>query len=191
MADGDARVRLFVAWFPDAPLLALLADPRLESLREIGRRVPDANRHVTALFIGDTPEGEIGAIRVAVDQAASTHHAFPLAPDRLAVRGSSRNPMLWAMYRPSWPLQSIRDSLVRSIGREPLSAQAATVTPHITLFRFPARGRRQAKEIAARHGDLAVPAQVDHLSLVASRLTREGSVYTRLHTRTLAPRGQD
>lgn len=190
MPAGDGRARLFVAWFPGREVLGRLADPLLERMAAIGRRIPDANRHLTVLFIGDTPEKDLPDVCAAVGRTAAAHRPFTLEPDGITVRGSGRRPMLWAQYRPHPAFRSLRCRLAQSVAPASPPPEPGDPVPHVTLFRFPPGSRAKAKDAARECAGLAVPLAVDHIALVRSRLTKEGSIYTVLAKRALgAPPG--
>lgn len=179
-------VRSFVA-------IELLADIRknlallLRRLREGNERVAwvkPENLHATVFFLGDASRDELERFSAALRDGIGE-----VAPFRVRIAGlkvvpsRSRPRTLWAdMEGPSDAFACLKrtvDTCARTIDRDP---EDRPFRPHVTLARF--RGRGHEKALISRVEDSrdfdAGEFTIRGVSLFASRLTPNGSIYTRL-----------
>jgi RNA 2',3'-cyclic 3'-phosphodiesterase len=125
--------RLFFALWPDKPARTALASRAAEMARRCGGRpVPEANLHMTLVFLGEVDTSRIESLRRAADGAACC--GFSLALDRIGEFRRAR--VAWAgCDRPPAELlrfQSALEGLIRAAGFSPDSRPFA---PHLTLVR--------------------------------------------------------
>jgi len=159
--------------------LARWRDAAIDGRSEL-RRVPEAQLHVTLVFLGNTPPDEIGDLWEAVGAAAAGLQAPLLTP--LGVKGvPPRRPRLFAL-----DLHDAGDRAGRLCSRVSQAlnrTEERALWPHVTL----ARVRR-----GARAGALTVPEAMPFdtftapaLTLYRSQPTAAGARYTPLHSLAL------
>ena len=137
--------------------------------------------HLTLKFLGETEEGLVPEILVALRAACAGLKPVPL---RLRGTGAfpslSRMSVLWLGIEGAEPLARIVDSLER--GLEPLGfpRERRPWTAHLTLARVKGReGLDRARSLLEAHRDETFgEPRVDEIRLKKSVLTPEGPVYS-------------
>ncbi|MGH7072769.1 MAG: RNA 2',3'-cyclic phosphodiesterase [Stellaceae bacterium] len=138
-----------------------------------GARWIDAgNYHITLRFIGEVDEGLAGDIDVALARIKAPRFAVTLAgigsfSGREVFVGVERSDAL------SHLRGKVESALVR-VGRPPESRRFA---PHVTLARLKGGNTRLQSYLEANALYRATPFPVEHFSLIASYLTKSGSIY--------------
>jgi 2'-5' RNA ligase len=157
--------RLFVAVWPDEPVLAYL-DRLADLLGECVRATPRSRRHLTLAFLGDAdPEA-------AADRLASTtlpRCVLTIDPRPIRV---GRN-LLAAAVTGGEPLAAAVEAAVAPVRTQP--AEQRPFLGHITI------GRQARKH--TRLPAITTPGPVmtvERVTLVDSHLTRDGPIYTTL-----------
>jgi len=148
------------------------------------RLVRPASLHVTLVFLGHHPEGEVDAIREAALSGVAALPAPALAA--AALKGvPPRRPRLWALdlddpeQRSAAVHEAVASPLVAGGWYEP---EKRPFWPHVTLARV--RARRRAPRIDADPPPLSFVAS--EVVLYRSRLSRAGADYEPLARATLA-----
>lgn len=177
-------LRLFVAIVPPAPLPARLHALQ-ERLRPAGadvKWVEAQNLHVTLKFLGETPETDLPGVKDVLRSLAPTQAPFHL---RLAgagffpPRGTPR--VVWVGLDEGFEalrhLHVAVESACRTLGFAPEDRPFAA---HLTLGRVRSTGHEDAlkREIVKLRDDVVGSFRVGGFSLVESRLTPRGPVYT-------------
>jgi RNA 2',3'-cyclic 3'-phosphodiesterase len=137
------------------------------------RWVDPGNYHLTLRFIGDVDEG------VACDVDAALLHIQARRFD-MALAGVGRfgDRMLWAGVEKSPPLVHLRDKVESTLVRLGLEPETRRYAPHVTLARLRNANEAKLQEFLAGHALFrAAPFPVEKFSLVASYLTKAGSIY--------------
>ena len=156
--------------------LARWRDAAIDGRSEL-RRVPEAQLHVTLVFLGNTPPDEIGDLWEAVGAAAAGLQAPLLTP--LGVKGvPPRRPRLFALN-----LHDTGDRAGRFHGRvsETLGhTEQHPLWPHVTLARVRRGARARALTVpgAMPFESFTAPA----LTLYRSQPTAAGARYTPLRS---------
>ena len=141
--EGRARkrardgVRLFVAAYPPPELVAHLQGC-LESLDLPPHRMTPAEQvHLTLLFLGETPEKDLGTIREGIERACSGLPASVLQTEALISlpkRGPAR--LIAARTDVTATVRELHDRLARRLVSRPREKPGAHYLPHLTLCRF-------------------------------------------------------
>ena len=136
------------------------------------RWLDPGNFHVTVRFIGEADEG----LAADIDDALSRIRA-PRFAVSLAGMGSFSGRELYIGVEKCDGLSVLRDKVERALVRLRLEPEGRRYTPHVTLARL----RRQDGRLEAYLGDHALyrapPFPVERFHLVASYLTKAGSIY--------------
>jgi RNA 2',3'-cyclic 3'-phosphodiesterase len=137
------------------------------------RWVDPGNYHLTLRFIGEVDEG------MASDVDAVLLHIQAKRFDvALAGVGHFGDRMLWAGVEKSPPLVHLRDKVESALVRLGLEPETRRYAPHVTLARLRNASGAKLQEFLAEHALFrAEPFPVEKFSLVASYLTKAGSIY--------------
>lgn len=125
--------RLFFALWPSPALRHKLADENAALiLGSGGKPVPDANLHVTVVFVGEQPAQRLDAILAA--GASVSAPAFTLSFDRAESWSRSKVLVLPATRTPP-ELAALVDRLHISLSDRQIELQREEYRPHVTLAR--------------------------------------------------------
>lgn len=179
-------MRLFVAVGLQDALRGRLAEVTTllsRRLRGVAWVRPE-NVHLTLKFLGEVGEGEVPALRKALDETALRHAPFGLSAGGLGAFPSSERPrVIWA------GLEGDRESLSRlvadleeacsSLGFAP---EDRPYHPHLTLGRVksPAEAGGLEKVFRAARADSLGPLAVDVILLMKSTLSADGALHEAL-----------
>jgi 2'-5' RNA ligase len=137
------------------------------------RWVDPGNYHLTLRFIGEIDEGTASD----VDAALLPIRAKPFAVT-LAGVGRFGDRMLWVGVEKSPPLVHLRDKVESALVRLGLAPETRRYAPHVSLARLRNASEAKLQEYLTEHALFrAEPFPVDKFSLVASYLTKAGSIY--------------
>jgi 2'-5' RNA ligase len=137
------------------------------------RWVDPGNYHLTLRFIGEIDEGTASD----VDAALLPIRAKPFAVT-LAGVGRFGDRMLWVGVEKSPPLVHLRDKVESALVRLGLAPETRRYAPHVSLARLRNASEVKLQEYLTEHALFrAEPFPVDKFSLVASYLTKAGSIY--------------
>jgi 2'-5' RNA ligase len=161
----------------------------LRSRREAVTWVAGPAMHLTAVFLGELPEGRIPELCDLLEIVAE-HQAplrFHLGPP--GVFGGERPKVLFtSLTGPVETLRTLVERLEQRLRRLGVPLEKRRYRPHVTLGRV----RSGGEELAAAHlGNAPLPLSVDltRLVLFESRLHPEGPLYTALADFPLAGAG--
>ncbi|MBL8002969.1 MAG: RNA 2',3'-cyclic phosphodiesterase [Flavobacteriales bacterium] len=173
MSDADP-LRLFVGTSLPEPVIAGIRRCAAPLLQAPGWRVmPELQWHLTALFLGNRPAGEVAGIRRLVRSVAAETPRFHVLNGRLVTMPEERPTMLWVRFDPNPVLTELHRRLADALG---LAPDARTpYWPHITLAR--------SSGVVPFHREESVCMErfaIDHLTVFSSELHPAGSVHTPL-----------
>ena len=170
--------RLFLALWPDASMREQLAHSVRKGVRSSGgRRVPEANYHITLVFIGAVPEGRVAELGVVVRAVIGTGTgAGPIEVplQELAYWPGPR--VLCAV--PSAPLAG----LAGGVGGLLEALAAAAFAPDLKLFRPHVTVARKVMRPSASAPLHPVLWRFDEFALIESRTLEAGPVYSVVET---------
>jgi RNA 2',3'-cyclic 3'-phosphodiesterase len=137
------------------------------------RWVDPGNYHLTLRFIGEVDEGMASDIDAALLQIRAPRFAVSLAGV-----GSFGDRMLWAGVEKNPALMHLRDKVESALVRLGLEADTRRYAPHVSLARLRNASEAKLQAFLGEHALFrAEPFPVDQFSLVASYLTKSGSIY--------------
>jgi len=138
--------------------------------------VDAGNYHVTLRFIGEVDEGTASDIDVALAQIRAPR--FELAVAGVGQFGDAKPRALWAGVEKNASLLQLRDKVEHALVRIGIEPETRKYAPHVTLARLRDTDLAKLQEFLARHALWrAEPFRVDRFSLIASYLTKSGSIY--------------
>lgn len=188
MSVGAEKLRLFLALPIPAEVKAGICPAQDELRRLLPPRAASwtrtENMHLTLRFLGDVDGQRVEALIAAVSSVTAGFGALPLVAERLGVFPDLRYPrVVWAWAHDEADrlaeLQRRVATVTNEFTREPAEEK---FTGHITLARIKQIKRPQAGIIASflqgavkrRFGEWTA----DHLELIRSELSPDGSRYT-------------
>jgi len=161
---------------------------RLQGLNIPGIRwVRPDSVHLTLKFLGSVPVEDVLPVTEAMGQAASGTPFLTLSVEGAGVFPNGRSPrVIWlGVQSDVQPLALLQGKLEEALEARGYAREGRAFTPHLTLGRV--RGRLQPPELGKlidavdEVSDLgAVELPVDTLSLMESRLRKEGALYQRV-----------
>ncbi|MBX6369791.1 MAG: RNA 2',3'-cyclic phosphodiesterase [Rhodospirillales bacterium] len=139
--------------------------------------VDTGNLHLTLRFIGEVDEGLATDIDEALLQIRA--HAFELELAGVGQFGAGeKTRSLWVGVERNERLLQLHDKVEHALTRVGIAPEMRKYSPHVTLARFKYVHAARVQEFIERHALFrAPPFRVDHFSLVASYLTKGGSIY--------------
>jgi len=145
--------------------------------------------HLTLKFLGNIPSGRVPEIEGAVREAARGVPAFHLEVGGLGVFPNPQRPRVaWVAVRGEVErlagLQKGIDSVLLPLG---FPRESRPFTPHLTLARVrerasPQERRRFGELVMSTKFEARLPLEVSAISLMRSRLTPAGAIYSRIFT---------
>ncbi len=176
--------RLFIAAYPP-PLWARAAVALVEGPgAPAGSRVVDTGMvHLTLLFIGDTPPGDVMRVRESVDGAAAGVSPFTLRPMglvRLPQRGPPR--LIAVECEASSPASELHHRLVARLVHRRTGRSGNGFLPHLTVCRLQPGS---SWESGGRADPVLTEFRVEQICLVRSDLSPSGAVHTIVHRSAL------
>ena len=137
------------------------------------RWVDPGNYHLTLRFIGEVDEGVASDIDAALLRLSAPR--FPLT---LAGVGQFGTRMLWVGVEKSPALLQLQAKVETALQRAGIPPEGRRYTPHVSLARLrPPLGPRVPAFLAEHALFRAPPFEIDCFSLVASYLTKNGTIY--------------
>ncbi|WP_281280165.1 RNA 2',3'-cyclic phosphodiesterase [Panacagrimonas perspica] len=164
--------RLFFALLPDAATreaMTLAAKSIALKLAHGGREVPEANLHLTLMFLGD-------AVPAQDEQAAcGAAESVSSDPFTFALDAAGSFPTAWwlGQHKASPELQRLRKSLQTAITTRKVAYDRQHFVPHVTIARHP-KTRLATTSIAP------VEWRCDSFSLMRSSLAGQGVAYEQI-----------
>lgn len=149
------------------------------------RWVTPANVHLTVVFLGSVPPGDIDRIGSAAGAVCSRYGPFSLALNGLGTFGGRRRPrVLWVgLVGDVERMGGFRDALQKELGSLCAKPETRPFRPHLTLGRFKdhARPGRELEDcLEEKAGLTSAVVDLNELVLFRSDLKPGGAVYTRL-----------
>jgi 2'-5' RNA ligase len=164
---------------------------RLSAVIDDVKWVAIENLHWTLQFLGDVEELEIPAVCTAVAEAAAECEPFDLtAWGAGAFPTADRPRTLWiGSGEGAADMVALQKAIERRLKKLGYRSEQRRFVPHLTLGRAGRHGRPQSlTAILASLADFDAGSMlVDEVTVFASQLTREGSVYEPLSRAPLAP----
>ena len=190
MSAGAEKLRLFLALPVPSEIKAGLSAAQDELRRLLPPRAASwtraENMHLTLHFLGDVDGQRVEALVAGVGSAAAGFGELPLVAERLGVFPDLRYPrVVWAwVHDEADRLAELQRRVVAATSEFTCEPAEEKFSGHITLARVKQIKRPQAEIIASflqdavnrRFGDWTA----DHLELIRSELSPDGSRYTRL-----------
>lgn len=137
------------------------------------RWVDPGNYHLTLRFIGEVDEGLASDIDAALLQIRA-----PRFEVSLAGVGLFGDRMLWVGVEKNPALMHLRDKVESALVRLGLEADTRRYAPHVSLARLRNANETKLQAFLGEHALFrAAPFPVQRFSLVASYLTKSGSIY--------------
>jgi 2'-5' RNA ligase len=190
------QIRAFIA--VELPPDFKLALARLQDKLKSGGRAPvkwvePDNIHLTLKFLGNIDAALIDRVTGVMQEAARGVHPFRVEMGGLGVfPGPGRVRIVWVGLTGDvaklTQLQKGLDAALAPLGFTP---ESRPFTPHLTLARVrdnasPEQRQDLGRLVTATRFEVPGSIKVDAVHLMRSQLTREGPVYTRLSSLTLA-----
>jgi 2'-5' RNA ligase len=186
------EIRSFLAF--DLPLeikkiISHVSQEMKRSLRNV-RWVRTENIHITMVFMGNIPAGDIESLGRFVGKVCKQYGTFNIALTGAGFFGGRRNPrVLWIGLTGDLERMSLlRDDLQAALRPYGINEEKRRFSPHLTLGRFRWKGgeKMQIEKILSQYKDLKGPVcALDELILFRSDLSPRGAFYTRLNAWTL------
>jgi 2'-5' RNA ligase len=140
------------------------------------RWVDPGNFHLTLRFIGEIDEGTAADVDEALLRLKAAPFSVQLAG--VGVFGGDKLRQLWVGVGREPALISLQSKIELALIRIGLPPEPRKYVPHVTLARLRAPRHGELQEFLAAHAQFrAEPLPVDSFSLIASYLTKAGSVY--------------
>ena len=175
-----SNIRLFIAAEMPGGLVEYFAGLGVRFPAQSWRTVPEANLHLTLLFIGNVPVTRLTEIQEKLPRIARQHAAFRLELEKIEAGPKPKNPrLIWARFtrHPSF------ENLSRHLHQElvPEVGLPADSIPHVTL----ARRRKEASQLnpfpeITPANRLTLP--VSRVGIWQSELRQPHPVYSVLHS---------
>lgn len=156
---------------------------RLAPLWPTARWTRPEDIHLTLCFIGDVDEGRVPDLAAALEKAAEATGPFTLVQAGLELAPPGRRPptMIWASFAESAAFARLALAVRRAA--EPFAAAmpaAKDVLPHATLARLRSAGTAAGSGDALEPMPGPLPVTVSGFSLIESRLTPAGPIYSEI-----------
>jgi len=149
--------------------------------------VASENLHLTLHFIGDVPERDVEPLSARLGSVIESHQSFELPFEGVAASPNARRArMLWAEFAdPDGACAKLSGDLAAVTTQLEYGTQRRAFRPHVTLCRArrphridPDAVAAATEHVSARCDSMSVPSA----TLLASRLTPRGPVYTEVGT---------
>ena len=155
------------------------------------RTVRPEGVHLTLKFLGSVPQSEVPAAASAISSVVRQHRPFTLDIGGFGAYPGDQSPrVLWAGVSGPEALFRLRANVEESLVPLGFAADSRRWSPHLTLARIrdgtSKRDRRLAWKALANLEAISRKTTVSSVSLVASRLTPKGAVYSTVETFKIA-----
>jgi 2'-5' RNA ligase len=135
--------------------------------------VDPGNYHLTLRFIGEIDEGRAEDVDAALSQIRAPRFDLTLA----TVNHFGRR-QLWVGVERNDALTHLHQKIETAINRLGFAPDEHRYTPHVTLARLKFTSEERLQAYIAEHALYrAQPFHVDRFALIASYLTKSGSIY--------------
>ena len=170
-----------------ARVVSALAGSHVRGLRT----VKPEGVHLTLKFLGSVPQSEVPAVTSAISSVVKQHRPFTLDIGGFGAYPGDHSPrVLWAGVSGPEALLRLQADIEESLTSLGFAADSRQWSPHLTLARIrdgtSKRDRRLAWKALANLDPISRLTKVSSVSLVASRLTPKGAVYSTVETFKIA-----
>lgn len=165
----------------------LVDDLREQSAGAV-RWVNPSSLHVTLKFLGEVPERQIPAVKVALQEAVVRHSAFFLELASIGTFGGREGlRVMWAAVAGDvLRLEALTRDVNRALSVVGFEPETRPFRPHLTLGRVRNEvGTRQRAELEVAVGKIEIPEcewRTTEISLVRSRLHPDGARHDTIAT---------
>ena len=140
------------------------------------RWVDPGNFHLTLRFIGEIDEGTAADIDEALLRLKARPFSVQLAG--VGTFGGDKPRQLWVGVEREPGLSTLQGKIEQALIRAGLPPEPRKFSPHVTLARLWMPKRDDLQRFLAANGQFRTePLRVERFSLIASYLTKAGSVY--------------
>ena len=189
-------IRVFIAIeLPESVKSSLAAIQReiKSAERDCVKWVAPDNIHLTLKFLGDVDANRIPALADAMSAAGKDIAPFRLNLDTPGAFPNTRNPrVIWVgLAGEMETLHNLQRNIENALIALDFPREDRNFSPHLTLGRVrdkatPANRHGLGEAVSSLQTTRSMPFDVSSVNLIQSTLTREGAVYNRLATATLA-----
>ena len=166
-----------------ARVVSGLAGARVKGLRT----VRPEGVHLTLKFLGNVPRSDLPAVTSAISSVVRQRRPFTVEIGGFGAYPGERSPrVLWTGVNGPEAMFSLRADIEESLASLGFAADSRPWSPHLTLARIRdgtnKRDRGLAWETLVGMEPVSRRTTVSSISLVASRLTPKGAVYSTMQT---------
>ena len=166
-----------------ARVVSALAGARPRGLRT----VRPEGVHLTLKFLGNVQRSEVPAVASAISSVVREHRPFTVEIGGFGAYPGERSPrVLWTGVNSPEALFNLQADIEKSLTSLGFSTDSRPWSPHLTLARIRdgtgKRDRRLAWDSLAGLEPISQWTTISSVSLVASRLTPKGAVYSTIET---------
>lgn len=170
-----------------AGVVSALAGARVRGLRT----VRPEGMHLTLKFLGNVPRSDVPEVASAISSVVGQFRPIAVEIGGFGAYPGERSPrVLWTGVNGPEALFSLRTDIEESLASLGFIPDSRPWSPHLTLARIrdgtSKRDRRLAWDALADLEPISRFTKVCSVSLVASRLTPKGAVYSTLETFKMA-----
>ncbi len=158
---------------------------RLKKVHANVRWVNPRNMHLTLVFLGDVPAGQIAAVRQVMNQAAHGQGSFTIAAQGAGFFGKPGYPrVIWVGLGDCPTLMQLQGRIVQGLHHAEIDFDSKRFSPHLTLGRV--KGIDQhigplLQKVKKFRDTESGSALIDRVELIQSTLTPRGAEYRVLH----------
>ena len=187
LITGMETVRAFIAVDIGEEIRGRLDDlqRKLKKVHANVRWVKPGNIHLTLVFLGAVPAGDIGRIGQELDRACCGQAPFELQAFGTGFFGKRKYPrVIWTGAADSPPLAGLQSRIVQALHAAGVGFDNKPFSPHLTLGRFKGTDRHTEPllEKIAKYSETGLGSvHVDRVELIQSTLTPHGAAYEVLH----------
>jgi 2'-5' RNA ligase len=141
------------------------------------------NIHITLKFLGDTEENLIPFIDKELKEIANKFEHFSLTLNKLGTFNRNGNPViLWFNFYKNEIINLLQKEIEQNLEKIGFRKEEREFLPHVTLLRI--KNERDAKLIKSYKEIELEPIEyvINEFYLVKSKLTSQGSIYTKVKT---------
>lgn len=190
MRDEEKILRTFIAFGVEQSVLDEVARVQEKLKRAMARdfkvtwNAPEV-MHLTLVFLGDTPESKIPALKSILNQVAPEYAAMPCQLTGPGYFGPLRRPRVLTIGLEAPPeLAELQELIAMGCKELGFEQDKREYVPHLTLGRIRTGGTAEVLEplLEKVSKPFPMPLLLNRISLIQSKLSHEGAVHTDLHT---------